>query len=128
MAVMIGGRVVGVELFGDSDTFARLRDKLLRSYAVDAIEVTNPVKLAADRGAVERFLRNAQRARLTPKETIGIGRLFAVNGRGLYGSVLFWHEQTGAHSVVHASLFAAPRVEEHPPIVPMPMPHPMPRE
>jgi hypothetical protein len=31
MAVMIGGRVVGVELFGDSETFARLRDKLLRS-------------------------------------------------------------------------------------------------
>jgi hypothetical protein len=38
MAVMIGGRVVGVELFGDSETFARLRDKLLRSCAVDAIE------------------------------------------------------------------------------------------
>jgi hypothetical protein len=126
MAVMIGGRVVGVELFGDSETFARLRDKLLRSYAVDAIEVTNPVKLAADRGAVERFLRNAQRARLTPKETIGIGRLFAVNGEGLYGSVLLWHEQQGARGVVHASLFAAPRVEEHPPIVPMP--RPMPRE
>ena len=124
MAVMIGGRVVGVELFGDSETFSRLRDKLLRSYAVDAIESDNPVKPPADRSAVERFLRNAQGAQLSSKETIGIGRLFAVNGDDLYGSVLFWHEQTGARGVVHASLFGARRVEESPVIVPMPMPRP----
>lgn len=126
MAVVIGGRVVGVELFGDSETFGRLRDKLLRSYAVDAIEVTGPVKVAADKGAVERFLRNAQRAQLSPKETIGVGRLFGVNGAGMYGSALFWHDQTGAHGVVHASLFDGPQVNETAPIVPMP--RPLPRE
>lgn len=126
MAVVIAGRIVGVELFGDSETFSNLRDKLLRSYAVDAIEASGSVKFAANRGAVERFLRNAQRAQLSPKETIGIGRLFGVNGAGIYGSALFWHEQTSAHGVVHASLFAASRVEESAPIVPMP--RPLPRE
>jgi hypothetical protein len=126
MAVMIGGRVVGVELFCDSETFARLRDKLLRSYAVDAIEFSGIVKPMPGRDVVEQFLQNAQRAQLTPKETIGIGRLFAVNGGGIYGSVLFWHAQTGAHGVVHAGLFAAPGVEQPPVIVPF-APRPLPR-
>ena len=124
MAVMIGGRVAGVEIFGDSETFARLRDKLLRSYAVDAIEFTDSTKPAMVRDTVEGFLRTAQQARLSAKETIGIGRLFGIEGRWMYGSMLVWHEQQGAYGVVHASLFGDGHADARPPIVPMPRPLP----
>jgi len=106
MAVVIGGRVVGAELFGDAETFGRLRDKLLRSYATDAIEYRGADdKVWADTERVERFLRRVENARLVLKETVGIGQFFSVEGGGLYGSTLVWQEQRGAHGVVHASLF-----------------------
>jgi ARG and Rhodanese-Phosphatase-superfamily-associated Protein domain len=127
MAVMINGRVVGVEIFGDSGTFEKLRDKLLRSYAVDAVEFSGVEKSSAPRETVERFLRNARMTHLTPKTTIGIGRSFAIGGLSIYGSMLTWDEQIGAHGVVHASLFSDSRVTEQPPVVPMPMPRPLPR-
>jgi hypothetical protein len=127
MAVMIGGRVVGAELFGDSATFRKLSDKLVRSYAVDAIEYRETEKFWNDRALVERFLHRAEDSRLVAKETIGIGRFFKIEGGGLYGSVLVWHEQRGAHGVVHASLFdetpvvgkiEPPPNRPRPPIVP----------
>jgi hypothetical protein len=124
MAVVIGGRVVGVEIFGDSETFGKLRDKLLRSYAVDAIEYAFEPKPIAGRELIEDFLRRADSARLVPKRMIGIGRLFGVECAGMYGSVLVWHEQRGARGVVHASLFAESRMEERLPIVPLPRPLP----
>ena len=124
MAVLIGGSVVGVEIFGDSEMFARLRDKLVRSYAVDAIEFSDRARPAPDQVAVEQFLQSARQAQLSPKETIGLGRLCGVEARAIYGSVLIWHQQKGAHGVVHASLFADSKPESRPPIVPRPTPRP----
>jgi hypothetical protein len=123
MAVVIGGQVAGVEIFGDRDTFAKLQAKLLRSYAVDALECKGAEKGATDHYVVEQFLRRAGSARLTQKETVGIGQFFKIEGGGLYGSLLRWHEQSGAHRVVHVSLFeqmavTVPTPKPHPPIVP----------
>ena len=122
MAVVIGGRVAGVEIFGDRETFARLRDKLLRSYAVDAMEYVADEKAAPDAGLVEAFVRRVQNARLVAKQSVGIGRLFGIEGGGLYGAVLTWHEQPAAHGVVHTSLFeetASPSPK------PLPVPRPL---
>jgi hypothetical protein len=109
MAVVIGGDVVGVELFGDSQTFRALRDKLLRSYAVDALESPTRDKSSVWRGRVPEFLRRVEDARLVRKQTIGLGRLLGIEGGGVYGTVLVWSEQAGAHGVVHASMFAGHR-------------------
>jgi hypothetical protein len=105
MAVVIDGRVVGVEIFGNSETFGKLRDKLLRSYAVDAGECRSEEKVRDLRDEVARFLRRAGDVRLAPKESIGLGQFFKIESGGLYGSVLLWQEQRGAHDVVHAGLF-----------------------
>jgi hypothetical protein len=53
--------------------------------------------------------------------------LLAVEGGGLYGSVLLWHEQKGAHGILHASLFAGASKESRPIIVPLPTLRPLPR-
>ena len=105
MAVLIGGRVVGVEIFGDAETFGRLRDKLLRSYMVDAIEYGSASKRPDAASLVEEFLRRAANARQVSRPTIGIGRFLKIDDPALYGSVLHWHRQEGANGVVHASVF-----------------------
>ncbi len=120
MAVVIGGRVAGVELFGDRETFGKLREKLLRSYAMDAMEYTTSEPPGAGREMVEEFLRRVERARLASKQTVGIGRYFGIESGGLYGSVLLWHEQQGAHGVVHTSFFPETPTNEAPPVRPMP--------
>ena len=129
MVVVIGSRVAGAEIFGAAETFGKLRDKLLRSYAVDALEESADwrAEKPLPRGAVEAFLRRANATRLVPKETIGLGRLLGIEGRGLYGSVLVWREQDGAQGVVHASLFAQGGGDDRPPVVPM-QPRPLPRD
>ncbi len=116
MAVVIGGRVVGAELFGDAGLFAKLRDKLLRSYALDAIECKFGRRALQDGRMVERFLQRAATARLMAEQSVGVGRYFKIQGGGLYGSVLTWHEQDGAHGVVHAGLF-----DEQPVVAPVPI-------
>lgn len=120
MAVVIGGRVVGVELFGDRETFGKLREKLLRSYAMDAMEYTASEPPVAGREMVEEFLRRVERARLAAKQTVGIGRYFGIESSGLYGSVLLWHEQQGVHGVVHTSFFPETPTSETPQVRPMP--------
>ena len=104
MAVVLAGRVVGVELFGDTETFGKLRDKLLRSYAMDALEYKDAGKVA-ERRVVEQFLRRAEDVRLVARESVGIGQFFKVEGGHLYGSVLVWRDQPGRQAVAHASLF-----------------------
>lgn len=128
MAVVIGNRVVGVEIFGDRETFASLRHKLLRSYAVDAIEYGAVRDRYLGREIVEEFLRRTENARLTYRDTIGFGRLMGITGAGLSGTVLTWHDQSAAYGVVHTSLFAERWLPEPPPIVPMPRPLPRYRE
>ena len=126
MAVLTGGRVAGVEIFGDCETFAKLRDKLLRSYAVDAIESDATDIGGHGRDMVVEFLRRAEDTRLVSKPSLGVGRLLGIEGAGLYGSVLVFHEQRGAHSVVHTSIFPANPVIEQP--TPRPLPRRLPRE
>ncbi|MCX6908290.1 MAG: hypothetical protein NTY01_09630 [Verrucomicrobia bacterium] len=120
MVVVIRGQVVGVEIFGDSGTFRKLREKLLRSYAMDALENAVSESPAVGREMVEEFLRRVERARLASKQSVGIGRFFSIGSGGLYGSVLLWHEQQGAHGVVHTSFFPEIPVSEASPIRPMP--------
>ena len=122
MVVTIGNRVVGLEIFGDRETFASLRDKLLRSYAVDAMENVEETKSPPSRFAIDQFICRAQLARLFPKPSLGLGRLQGVEARGIYGTMLVWDELTGAQGVVHASLFAGEEIRERLPIVPRPLP------
>lgn len=125
MVVVLGGRVVGAELFGATELFGQLRDKLLRSYATDAIEVDREPHPLPGRDEIERFLQRAAAARLEARESVGVGQSYRLAVDGLYGSVLTWANQTGARGLVHASVFderpvitPAPVKPRRPPIVP----------
>ncbi|GMV42446.1 MAG: hypothetical protein AMXMBFR64_41620 [Myxococcales bacterium] len=68
LAVAIDGRVVALEGFANPALFAKVREKLVRSYALEAATSTTPHKGAPGVGAVDAFL--AQMA-----ETTGTGEV-----------------------------------------------------
>jgi hypothetical protein len=76
--VGIGGRLVCLDYLSRSDVFAGLYLKLLRGYALDAIE--SPVEKPLSRAAVGRFLGELELAERTSRPAVGLGEVRAFAG------------------------------------------------
>jgi hypothetical protein len=113
------GRIIGCDIFSDPALFSRLWGKLIRAYAMDAV---NPdrVRDSASTGDIRRFLDRSRSARFSPRGTPGAGELLDISGEA-DGIVLMLNG-----SVVHASLFGE-RIYHAPPPPPYwHPPHPRP--
>ena len=83
----IAGKVVGVEAFGKSDTFAACFDKIVESYVLDAIDEVD--REGKDRSTAENagnFLRDLFSCRVATFPSAGLGtdcRLDSVKANGL---------------------------------------------
>ena len=119
---LIGGRVVGFDLFDRAVTLRRLLPKLVRSVAMDAIDDTNPRRRDADvelepapdrRGShrapvspdllikvAEHFLESTCAADVHEDDAVGLGRDLRLSAPTISGAAL---EASG--SVVHLSAF-----------------------
>jgi hypothetical protein len=110
---VLGDRVVGFDLFDAAPTFRKVFPKLVRSYALDAIDPSAPARDAARRKraaagqdsslrtTVNEFLASV--IRLEPKrvKAIGLGDDLRVNGKTVTAAALV-HED----HVVHLAAFA----------------------
>jgi hypothetical protein len=81
----IAGELVCLDYVGRSDVFAGLYLKLLRGYALDAIE--RPVETGLRRRAVERFLAALRETNRRRESAVGLGTETRLEGR-VVGSVL----------------------------------------
>lgn len=100
---MIGSRPAGVDLFDHPLTLAALLPKLVRSYALDALDVaaldaaagapTAPPEPEAALGLAERFLRDLEQARGERYPAIGLGEDLRLHGERLTGGALLWSER-----------------------------------
>jgi hypothetical protein len=111
------GRVVGIDLFGDSDLCATLWSKIVRSYVADYPNEDNwrmERAPAADGSpsAVRRFLDDLSRAEQSRENTPGAGVSFSLRG-SVDGHVLEWNGD-----LVHAAAFALGDVRPLPGIDP----------
>ena len=111
MVAVSRGRIIGADLFSDPDLFARERDAICRSFALEYStrwgrgesdgrklrRHTRPPSI--DMSGVRRFLQRVETARFSDVATPGAGRLDRVLG-SLTGSVLSWRGR-----VVHAALY-----------------------
>lgn len=84
--VVIGGRLVCLDFVGRSDVFAGLYPKLLRGYALDAIE--RPVEAPLPRAFLRSFLRSLDDAPRRAQGTVGAGEERRFRGRRAVGSEL----------------------------------------
>lgn len=79
----VDGKVVGLELFDSAATFARYLDKLVRSYALDAIETADGRNLAPAETEVRRFIESLKRAAAERFAALGEGEDIRLSGTGV---------------------------------------------
>jgi hypothetical protein len=84
--VCVAGQVVCVDYVSRSDVYAGLYSKLLRGYALDAIE--QPIDAPVPTEFVERLLARTARARRTPAELVGLGQSSLLASPRLSGTEL----------------------------------------
>lgn len=86
--VAIDGRPVGLELFDSAAAFSRYLQKLVRSYALDAIETAGDKPLAPSGAEVRRFLDSIRAADGERFPALGEGEDIRLTGKGVAGGAL----------------------------------------
>lgn len=78
---LIGGKIVGLDAFDSANTFAKAAPKLMRSYAIDALD--NPAKAATNDSAkdvVQSFLNEIAAVDPARFKAVGLGDDLRFNG------------------------------------------------
>ena len=86
--VAIDGKVVGLELFDSPAAFARYFRKLVRSYAMDAVETRKDATVAAAEADVRRFLESLKTATAERFAALGEGEDIRLSGDRVEGGAL----------------------------------------
>jgi hypothetical protein len=102
MVVCIHGRPAGAEYVSQPRAFAKVFEKLLRGYALEALISRGRTRRAATPADAAVFLGAMTAGATTFYEAIGYGVEHRITGKKLVGSVL-----TVANTVIHVSLLAA---------------------
>ena len=84
----LGGRVAGLELFDCPQTFARLLPKLVRSYALDAIECPGSGSPVPPPDASAAFLRQVATTAVSAFPGVGMGQAIRLQSPTLVGAGL----------------------------------------
>jgi hypothetical protein len=97
----IGSAIVGLDLFDRRSTLAAVLPKLIRSYAVDAMEKSRGEGELATRADAERFLGNLVKTEMEDYDAVGLGNDLRLRGHGLVGGGL-----TVDGELIHLAAFA----------------------
>ena len=88
----IDGTVVGLDWFDCADTLSRLLPKLVRSYAMDALDSPWPIAQTMSAEAARTFLRLVGEAEATAHPAIGLGQDLRFASAEVSGAALRWGE------------------------------------
>ena len=97
----IDGQVLGLESFGCSDTFGRFFEKIVKSYALDALDSrksTHSISVAPE--AARRFIQSTAKGKTERHPTLGLGEAMTIESRVVSGAAL---KEKGR--VIHLSAF-----------------------
>lgn len=83
----IGDRIVGLDLFGSDDLYAKVADKLVRSYALDALHAETPASPPVT-DAIAAMIDRALGARRAPFPAPGVGETWRFDGDDVAGAAL----------------------------------------
>ena len=93
--VAVDGKPVGLELFDSTNAFARYLEKLVRSYALDAIETEAGKALAPSDAEVRGFLDSIRSAAAERFPALGEGEDIRLTGEGVSGGALAANGRVG---------------------------------
>jgi hypothetical protein len=105
----LDGRVLGLELFEDPKVFRHLAPKLLRSWALDALERGEAAAevTAPPRSEAQRFVASLGHAETLVKPAIGLGKDVRLSSQGVIGAGLVVEDR-----LVHLAAYAAEASEQ----------------
>ncbi|MEW6440770.1 MAG: DUF6569 family protein [bacterium] len=103
---VINGKVVGLDSFGNPETFSKMSGKLLASYALDAIDWLDPAKerLQVEESQAVELLDGCKAASVESRASVGLGTDCRLGADGLTGFALVLDGQ-----VLHLAAFSGGR-------------------
>lgn len=84
----IDNTISGVDLFDCPDTLKKVLPKLVRSYALDAIEIAHPVDDRTDREDAKRFLKALSDSKFESFPAVGLGNDLRIESLTISGGAL----------------------------------------
>jgi hypothetical protein len=97
---VIDGKVAGLDIFDSADTFAKLSAKLVRSHALDAIEVDSEATDIDTQNLAKSFLDQVAAISTTAHLAIGLGTDHRFDGSSISGGALVVDDE-----VLHVAAF-----------------------
>ena len=86
---VIDGKVVGMDCFGKPETFEKVFEKLVESYALDAIDTPRIEKSSRiDRDRVSEFVRNPTSCKVDLHQSVGLGTDCRLESKKITGFAL----------------------------------------
>jgi hypothetical protein len=89
----IGSKVKGIEFFDTASTYSRLSPKILRSYAIDALELTGHQTVAPHAREAQGLLNRLVETEYQSYPAVGLGDDVRISGEELVGGGLVFEEK-----------------------------------
>lgn len=106
LLALINGEVIGFDLLPRKSAYAALHQKLLRSYALDAITQARKAQTTPTAEKARDFLKKASSCEGKGYPSVGYGTDWRFRGRDIVGSAL-----VHMGSIIHSAFFALPSGE-----------------
>jgi len=100
VAFVIGDRLAGIDVFGRPDTLVKLWPKLLRAYAIDAVEERAMAKPFLEESRIKESLQSLRGANVERYDSPGIGHDLRFQTESLVGAAIIVEEE-----LIHAEVF-----------------------
>jgi len=100
MLVMVGDDIIGLDLFDSVDTLKKLMPKLVRSFALDALEINRKEVYQPSKEEAEKLLKNISDATTTKHDGVGEGETFRLQSKDVVGGALTFGDR-----VIHLTVF-----------------------
>ena len=107
-AFVINGQVVGMDCFGKPETFEKVFEKLVESYALDAIDTSDSEKSAKlDKDRAARFLQMPATCKVEPHPSVGLGTDCRLESKKVTGFALAHDDK-----IFHLSAFSRKGIDK----------------
>ena len=99
---VINGQVVGTDCFGKAETFGKVFEKLVESYALDAIDTSESKKSPKiEKDQATKFLQSPATCKVEPHPSVGLGTDCRLESKKITGFALAHDDQ-----ILHLSAFS----------------------
>lgn len=97
---VVGNKILGLEYFYDKELFAKFMDKLIKGYALDALEIKEPTKIEPF-SKIENFLSTLGKTKMEKFPSVALGDEYRFITKHYTGRILYFEDKP-----IQASVFA----------------------